>query len=124
MKDSRQLLREVNSITPNKIEALAYVPIDSSWFLGHFPNEPILPGIALVDMVQQAIIQDAVAKGEEITFLALKRVRFTQPVRPGESLKMTVTRGEAGEETIFTFKVAHEQNIVCSGQIVAKKKKR
>jgi 3-hydroxyacyl-[acyl-carrier-protein] dehydratase len=122
LKDSSELLREVKTITPNKIEALAYVPTDSSWFLGHFPNEPILPGIALIYMAQQAIIQDAAAKGEEITFEALKRVRFTQPVRPGESLKVNLNSEEAGEETLFAFKVAHEQNIVCSGQIVAKKK--
>ena len=124
MKDQRHLLREVNAVTPNKIEALAYVPTDSSWFLGHFPNEPILPGIALIYMAEQAIIQDAAAKGEEITFEALKRVRFTQPVRPGESLKVNVTSEEAGEEILFTFKVAHEENIVCSGLIAAKKKKR
>ena len=124
MKDQRQLLRDVKTITPNEIEALAYVPTDSSWFLGHFPGEPILPGIALIDMAEQAIIQDAAAKGEEISFKALKRVRFTQPVRPGESLKVNVTCEEAGEETLFTFKVAREETIVCSGQIVAKKKKR
>ena len=124
MKDQRHLLREVNAVTPNKIEALAYVPTDSSWFLGHFPNEPILPGIALIYMAEQAIIQDAAAKGEEITFEALKRVRFTQPVRPGESLKVKVTSEETGEETLFTFKVVHEENVVCSGLIAAKKKKR
>ena len=124
MKDQRQLLRDVKTITPNEIEALAYVPTDSSWFLGHFPGEPILPGIALIDMAEQTIIQDAAAKGEEISFEALKRVRFTQPVRPGESLKVNVTCEEAGEETLFTFKVAREETIVCSGQIVAKKKKR
>jgi 3-hydroxyacyl-[acyl-carrier-protein] dehydratase len=124
LKDQRHLLREVNTIAPNKIEALAYVPTDSSWFLGHFPNEPILPGIALIYMAEQTIIQDAAAKGEEITFKALKRVRFTQPVRPGESLTVNVTSEEAGEETLFTFKIAHEENIVCSGLIAAKKKKR
>jgi 3-hydroxyacyl-[acyl-carrier-protein] dehydratase len=124
LKDQRHLLREVHAITPNEIEALAYVPTDSPWFLGHFPNEPILPGIALIYMVQQAIIQDAAAKGEEITFEALKRVRFTRPVRPGESLKVNVASEEADEKTLFTFKVAHEENIVCSGMIAAKKKKR
>jgi 3-hydroxyacyl-[acyl-carrier-protein] dehydratase len=124
LKDQRNLLREVNTITPNEIEALAYVPTDSSWFLGHFPNEPILPGIALIYMAQQAIIQDAAAKGEEITLKALRRVRFTQPVRPGESLKINVTIEEADGKTLFNFKVAHEENIVCSGIIAAKKKKR
>jgi 3-hydroxyacyl-[acyl-carrier-protein] dehydratase len=124
LKDQRNLLREVNAITPNEIEALAYVSTDSSWFLGHFPNEPILPGIALIYMAQQAIIQDAAAKGEEITLKALRRVRFTQPVRPGESLKVNITIEEVGEKTLFNFKVAHEENIVCSGIIAAKKKKR
>jgi 3-hydroxymyristoyl/3-hydroxydecanoyl-(acyl carrier protein) dehydratase len=124
LKDQRNLLREVHAITPNEIEALAYVPADSPWFLGHFPNEPILPGIALINMAQQAIIEDAALKGEEIIFEALKRVRFTQPVRPGESLKVNITCEEADAETLFTFKVAHEENIVCSGMIAAKKKKR
>jgi len=123
LKDQRNLLREVHAITPNEIEALAYVPADSPWFLGHFPNEPILPGIALINMAQQAIIEDAALKGEEIIFEALKRVRFTQPVRPGESLKVNITCEEADAETLFTFKVAHEENIVCSGMIAAKKKK-
>jgi 3-hydroxyacyl-[acyl-carrier-protein] dehydratase len=123
LKDQRQLLTEVKTITPNKIEALAYVPTDSPWFFGHFPNEPILPGIALINLTQQAIIEDAAAKGEEIIFEALKRVRFTGPVRPGESLKVNINSEEAGEETLFAFKVAHEENIVCSGLIAAKKKK-
>ena len=124
MKDQRHLLREINTISPNEIEALAYVPTDSPWFVGHFPNEPILPGIALINLTQQAIIEDAALKGEEIIFEALKRVRFTGPVRPGESLKVNITREEAGEESLFSFKVASEENIVCSGLIVAKSKKR
>ena len=124
MKDQRHLLREINTISPNEIEALAYVPTDSPWFVGHFPNEPILPGIALINLTQQAIIEDAALKGEEIIFEALKRVRFTGPVRPGESLKVNITREEAGEESLFSFKVASEENIICSGLIAAKKKKR
>jgi 3-hydroxyacyl-[acyl-carrier-protein] dehydratase len=124
LKDSRQLLREVNVKTPNEIEALAYVPTDSPWFLGHFPGEPILPGIALIDLAQQAIIQAAAVIGEKITLETLKRVRFTQPVRPGDSLKLNVVSEEVSGKTFFNFKIAHEENIVCSGLIGAKKKKR
>ncbi len=122
MKDQRQLLREVKTITPNKIEALAYVPDNSPWFLGHFPNEPILPGIALINLTQQAIIEDAKGKGEEIIFAEIKRVRFTGPVLPGESLKVNINHEEAGEETLFAFKITAKENIVCSGVIVARKK--
>jgi len=62
------LLREIKAVNHNYIEALADVPVDSPWFSGHFPGKPILPGIALVYMVEQAIIQDALAKGESQFF--------------------------------------------------------
>jgi 3-hydroxyacyl-[acyl-carrier-protein] dehydratase len=115
------LLKEIKVVNHNYIEALADVPADSPWFSGHFPGEPILPGIALVYMAEQAIIQDALAKGEQVQLHALKRVRFTQPVRPGETLSLNIISEEAGEEILFSFKITNKENIVCSGAIVAKK---
>ena len=115
------LLKEIKAVNHNYIEALADVPVDSPWFSGHFPGQPILPGIALVYMAEQAIIQDALAKGEQVQLHTLKRVRFTQPVRPGETLSLNIVSKEAGEDILFSFKVANKENIVCSGIIVAKK---
>jgi 3-hydroxymyristoyl/3-hydroxydecanoyl-(acyl carrier protein) dehydratase len=115
------LLKEIKVSNHNYIEALADVPADSPWFSGHFPGEPILPGIALIYMAEQAIVQDALAKGEQVQLHALKRVRFTQPVRPGETLSLNISGEEAGEEILFSFKVTNKENIVCSGSIVAKK---
>jgi 3-hydroxyacyl-[acyl-carrier-protein] dehydratase len=117
------LLKEIKAVNHNYIEALADVPVDSPWFSGHFPGQPILPGIALVYMAEQAIIQDALAKGEQVQLHTLKRVRFTQPVRPGETLSLNIVSEEAGEDILFSFKVANKENIVCSGIIVAKKDK-
>jgi 3-hydroxyacyl-[acyl-carrier-protein] dehydratase len=119
VEDQWQLLREVNAAEPNKIVALANVPEDSPWFLGHFPGEPILPGVALVHIAEQAIIKDAESRGEKIHLNALKRVRFTQPVRPGEVLSININRDEADEKALYTFKVSSKENIVCSGLIVA-----
>jgi 3-hydroxymyristoyl/3-hydroxydecanoyl-(acyl carrier protein) dehydratase len=115
------LLKEITVSNHYYIEALADVPVDSPWFLGHFPGEPILPGIALIYMAEQAIVQAALAKGEQVQLHALKRVRFTQPVRPGETLSLNISGEETGEEILFSFKVANKENIVCSGAIVAKK---
>jgi 3-hydroxyacyl-[acyl-carrier-protein] dehydratase len=115
------LLKGIKVSNPNYIEALADVSADSPWFSGHFPGEPILPGIALIYMAEQAIIQDALAKGEQVQLHALKRVRFTQLVRPGETLSLNISGEEAGEEILFSFKVTNKENIVCSGAIVAKK---
>ena len=115
------LLKEIKVSNHNYIEALAEVPADSPWFSGHFPGEPILPGIALIYMAEQAIIQDALAKGKQVQLHALKRVRFTQLVRPGETLLLNISGEEVGEEILFSFKVTNKGNIVCSGSIVAKK---
>ena len=121
MESQWSLLKEIKVSNHNYIEALADVPADSPWFLGHFPGEPILPGIALIYMAEQAIVQDALVKGEQVQLYALKRVRFTQPVRPGETLSLSISGEEAGEEILFSFKVTNKENIVCSGAIVAKK---
>jgi len=115
------LLKEVKQTNNNHIEALADVPADSPWFSGHFPGEPILPGIALVHIVRQAIAQETQKKGEQLQFHALRRVRFTQPVRPGEVLSVKITGEDLGEEVLFHFKVACKENIVSSGIISAKK---
>ena len=115
------LLKEIKVAKHNYIEAIVDVQADSPWFSGHFPGEPILPGIALVYMAEQAIIQDALAKGEQVQLHTLKRVRFTQPVRPGETLSLNIIGEEAGEEILFSFKITNKENIVCSGAIVAKK---
>ena len=116
-----QLLKEVQVKEQNRIEAEAFVPTDSLWFSGHFPGEPILPGMALVHLVWQAIVRDAEKRSEEIRLNKLKRVRFIQPVRPGENLSVIITGSEAGDETFYSFKVISKENVICSGLIAAGK---
>jgi 3-hydroxymyristoyl/3-hydroxydecanoyl-(acyl carrier protein) dehydratase len=124
LKGRWNLIGEVKSDKPNEIEVLAYVPTDSPWFVGHFPGEPILPGIALIHMAEQAIIRHTEKRSEQVKFSALRRVRFTQPVRPGETLSLSISGEEVSEETLFSFKVANKENIVCSGLIIAQKIKK
>jgi 3-hydroxyacyl-[acyl-carrier-protein] dehydratase len=123
VEDNWQLIQEVRQEEQNELTAEAFVPTDSLWFSGHFPGEPILPGIALIHLVWQAIVQAAGKRSEEIMLDKLKRVRFTQPVRPGEKLSVLVTCGEPDEETSYSFKVMGRGNVVCSGLIAADKKK-
>ena len=123
MENQWSLLKEVKATNNNHIEALADVPADSPWFSGHFPGEPILPGIALIHLVKEAITQEALKKGEQLQLRALRRVRFTQPVRPGDTLSVSITAEDAGEDIMFSFKVVKKENVVCSGMISAKKKK-
>lgn len=121
MENQWNLLKDVKETSHNDIEALANVPADSSWFSGHFPGEPILPGIALVHLVKQVIARGRQKKREKLQFYALRRIRFTQPVRPGDSLSVNINAEDAGEEILFHFKVVCKGNIVSSGMIAARK---
>jgi len=115
------LLKEVKVTNNNHIEALADVPADSPWFSGHFPGEPILPGIALVYVVKQAIIEETLKKGTPLQLHSLRKIRFTQPVRPGDTLSISINYEDTGEDILFYFKVINKENVVSSGQIAAKK---
>jgi 3-hydroxymyristoyl/3-hydroxydecanoyl-(acyl carrier protein) dehydratase len=55
--------------------------------LGHFPGDPIVPGIVLLDHVLALVIPSGLAA------IAVPSVKFLRPVRPGEIL--TVSAGPA-----------------------------
>ena len=121
MKSQWSLLTEAKTTTNNYIEALAEVRPDSPWFSGHFPGEPILPGIALIHLVKQAITREEMKKGNKLHLHSLKRIRFTQPVRPGDKLSVMIHAANVGEDVLFSFKVFCKENMVSSGMIAAQK---
>jgi 3-hydroxymyristoyl/3-hydroxydecanoyl-(acyl carrier protein) dehydratase len=64
---------------------------ESLWFSGHFPGYPIVPGVALLYLAAE-VLRVGTAEGEKVTVKSVRRVRFRQPVRPGESLTVLVLR--------------------------------
>jgi len=123
LKNQWSLLKDVRAVDPNQIEALAEVPVDSPWFSGHFPGEPILPGIALIYTVKQAITEEALKRNQKLHLHSLRRVRFTRPVRPGDTLSVSITAEDENDVMMFSFKIICKDNIVSSGFIAADKMK-
>lgn len=125
MENHWQLLQGILSKEQDQMEAQAFVPTDSLWFSGHFPGDPILPGIALISLVWQAIARNAGQRNEKISLESIKKVRFAKPVRPGENLSVIVAGSRLVEEPLYSysFKVIARENVVCTGLIVAKKER-
>ena len=93
-----------------KIFASVAIDGTSSWFSGHFPDNPILPGIAQLKMVS-----DLISKSTEgdMYLTGVTRVKFRKIVRPGEVLDIHVTLGSKKDQYIFNITSADQD--VCSG---------
>lgn len=92
----------------------ASVNLNSPWFSGHFPGDPVLPGIAQLAMVFDAVsrIHKDIQKISEI-----KRVRFKQLIRPDDPMELTITSCSAGPDH-YTFKIMVRGDLACSGTMI------
>lgn len=93
------------------------IAADSSWFSGHFPGDPILPGIAQLRMVADLIVTSSAIP---LRIAGLSRVKFRKIVRPGEVLDIHVKSGNTPEQYSFTITSGGED--VCSGWIYVNQK--
>jgi 3-hydroxyacyl-[acyl-carrier-protein] dehydratase len=72
------------------------VTMNEPFFPGHFPDNPVMPGVLIVEAIAQtgAVLMskslDADVEGKTIFFMSLDNVRFRRAVRPGDVLRMPV----------------------------------
>ena len=104
-------LKEITRSAENEISADIHVPQDSPWFDGHFPAEPILPGVAQLGMVFDAISK---ARNRELKISNVRRVRFKRIIRPNDKLKIMAAPLKQ-EEGSYSFRIMIQDEVVCSG---------
>ena len=76
------------------VRAVGYkcVTYDESFFKGHFPQEPVMPGVLIVEALAQtgavAILSKPENKGRIAYFGGIDKCRFKGKVQPGDKLKL------------------------------------
>jgi 3-hydroxyacyl-[acyl-carrier-protein] dehydratase len=107
------------SATEEQITASACVPGDSPWYGGHFPGHPTLPGIAILALVQEAIVVSELAEGRRVKITGAGRVRFRLPVGPDDRVEIRISREEMVSGWRYSFTVALAGKPVCTGIFTA-----
>jgi 3-hydroxyacyl-[acyl-carrier-protein] dehydratase len=87
------------------------VPADSPWFQGHFPGDPLLPGIAQLYLVLETLRSSL---GRELVLSGLKRVRFKRVIRPEENIAIDAAP-VPDKPGLYRFQLTIEGENACSG---------
>ena len=91
------LVDAIEEIEPGKrIVGIKNVSINEGYFQGHFPGQPIMPGVLIIESMAQTggvlLLADIPDRQNKlIYFVAIDNARFRRPVVPGDQLKIDVT---------------------------------
>ena len=86
----------------DELVAIKNVTINEPYFQGHFPGNPVMPGVLQLEAMAQAagvlMLRRASSEGRTSLFMSADRVKFRKPVRPGDRItivaKLIKTRGD------------------------------
>lgn len=116
-----QMIEKVLELEPNKsAKGIKNVSVNEPYFVGHFPETPIMPGVLLIESAAQlcslVIAPDDAAADEKLyVLLKVKDFKFLKPVIPGDTLTISV-------ECTMSSSAAYEFSAVISadGKVKAK----
>ncbi len=94
-RDPFLLIDEVEELEPGvRVVAKKHLKTDEFWFKGHFPQEPVQPGVLTIEMLAQAGAVCALSlpenKGKIAYFAGIDKARFRDKVVPGDTLTLEV----------------------------------
>ena len=111
--------RVLEFIGNDELVAIKNVTINEPYFMGHFPSNPVMPGVLQLEAMAQAagivMLRRTSNSGRTAFFMSADKVKFRIPVRPGDQIiinaKITKSRGDK-------LAVA-ECNCTVGGQVVS-----
>jgi len=90
------LVDKIEKITKKEsIVGIKNVTINEEFFLGHFPEHPIMPGVLIVEAMAQVAgiliyYSSEEMEGKLPIFTSIDKAKFRTPVKPGDQLKIKV----------------------------------
>ena len=104
----------LNGSENSGLHADVHIPSTSAWFDGHFPGQPLLPGIAQIGMVLDLIRQGT---HQPVSLVEIRRVRYKKMILPEDRIRIeAVPKAEKDGE--YTFRIIKDKELVASGNLI------
>ena len=87
------LVDRIIEIEPGtKAVGIKNVTVNEEFFQGHFPGQPIMPGVLIIEAMAQVggilAFQSGATVGKSVYFMSIEKAKFRRPVIPGDQLRL------------------------------------
>ena len=124
------LVDKILEITPGRsIVGCKNVTFNEPFFAGHFPSFPVMPGVLIIEAMAQTggiyamesiNIKAAEDPDTKIFFMSIDKARFRKPVRPGDTLIMTIELiNQRRNIWKFNGRAEVDGTLVCEAEMMA-----
>lgn len=115
-----QMVDRVLEVVPGEsVKALKNVSVNEPYFMGHFPDSPIMPGVLVIESAAQScsltIEADGTDESKIYVLLKVKDFKFVKPIIPGDTMIIDCKK-TMGASGLFTFAVT----VTVDGKVRAK----
>ncbi len=122
------LVDKVIEVGPgNRIVTIKNVTINEPFFQGHFPDEPIMPGVLIVEAMAQSwgifylqTLPEGQSSNSDVRFIGIDKCRFRRPVVPGDQIRFEL-EGISQKRSIWKFsgKAFVDGNLAAEAELMA-----
>jgi len=95
------------------------------FFVGHFPDNPIVPGVVIIEAMAQTagvVVSESLIKkdGQSVLFMSINKAKFRKPVLPNYKIKFYVEMVNSIKNVYkFTGKAYHKESLVAESEFSA-----
>ena len=93
--------RVIEVLPDRSATGLKNVSVNESFFQGHFPGHPVMPGVLIIESMAQTAAVLVVktlgpdSAGKVVYFMTIDSAKFRRPVVPGDQLRIEVTKARS-----------------------------
>jgi len=88
------LVDKIVDIDEKKITGIKNVTVNEPFFVGHFPDHPVMPGVLIIEALAQTCgvlaLKREENRGKLAYFAAIQNAKFRKPVFPGDTIRLEI----------------------------------